>query len=47
MVNCSNSMTVPLKSFQDVGKDSPVINHLGDIAKFLKQGKPVVLSGDL
>ena len=34
------------KLAQDISKDGSVINHSGDIATHLKQGKPVVLARD-
>ena len=34
------------KLAQDIGKDGSVINHSGDIATHLKQGKLVVLTRD-
>ena len=37
---------LPLKLAQNIGKDGSVINHFGDIAAHLKQGKPVVLARD-
>ena len=41
------SPCLPLKLAQNISKHGAVINHSGDVAAHLKQGKPIVLARDM
>ena len=41
------SPSLPLKLAQNISKDGAVINHSGDVAAHLKEGKPIVLARDM
>ena len=41
------SPCLPIKLAQNISKDGAVINHSGDVAAHLKEGKLIVLARDM